>query len=45
MEYYAIINVYLAYSSSFAYDVLMPANMKHLVLYLLTFTIFYVLPS
>ncbi|PIO15137.1 hypothetical protein AB205_0036250 [Aquarana catesbeiana] len=36
IEYSAIINVYvyLSYSSSFAYDVLMPANMKHLVLYL-----------
>ncbi|PIO29872.1 hypothetical protein AB205_0136340 [Aquarana catesbeiana] len=47
IEYYAILNVYvyLSYSSSFAYDVLMPANMKHFVLYLSTFTIFYVLPS
>ncbi|PIO22490.1 hypothetical protein AB205_0044240, partial [Aquarana catesbeiana] len=47
IEYYAIITVYvyLSYNSSFAYDVLMPANMKDLVLYLLTFTIFYVLPS
>ncbi|PIO11687.1 hypothetical protein AB205_0150320, partial [Aquarana catesbeiana] len=47
IEYYVIINVYvyLSYSSSFAYDVLMPVNMKPLVVYLLTFAIFYVLPS